>query len=310
MSWRFTYLFLFIFLSGCIPAQSTQMPIRSADPIQAYVNANSSQATAVAAIATADYFSSQLTGTAEAMNQASTQQAQALQIQATERAWNATTTANAIQSTASASAIAQQAIWTQRAIDITSTADTAAVQAFATQQYAEARTHELALQRAELMNKVAAVVPWSVLICSVFVGFLVLLRWTRVRVIPRDPRGDAPLLLNVVDGVTYDADRHPTSTAGMQREDLKRLPQFSASDHTQTVLRDQMVDLATRSLPGETHRKNGAQDAAKKELLSSGSAPQIQVIEAGNAQPLFHDVIPEIVQDAIEADVIQEGNTP
>lgn len=114
MSWRFTYLFLFIFLSSCIPAQSTQLPIRNEDHIQAFVNANSSQATAVAAIATADYFSSQLTGTAEAINQASTQQAQALQIQATERAWNATTTANSIQLTASASAAAQQAIWTQR----------------------------------------------------------------------------------------------------------------------------------------------------------------------------------------------------
>ena len=121
-----------LFLSGCAHASGISL-IRTPDPIQAYVDANSSQGTAVAAIATADYFSNQLTATVESRNQTATQQVldlqstqQAIQIQSTERAWNVTSTADSIQSTTvaagTASAAAQQAIWTQRAVGITATA--------------------------------------------------------------------------------------------------------------------------------------------------------------------------------------------
>lgn len=204
------FLILFFLLAACTdPPQQAVTHIRTPDPIQAYVDANSSQGTAVAAIATADYFSNQLTATVEARNQTATQQVlglqstqQAIQNQSTERAWNATSTADSIHSTtvaaSTASDAAQQAIW-----------------------------------------------PWSMLV-------IFFKRWTRVRIIQCDPRGDAPLLLDVVDGAAYDANRHPTSTAGLLRKDIKRLPQFSASDHTQTTAHDQMVDTATRGLPSRT----------------------------------------------------------
>lgn len=119
-------------------------------------------------------------------------------------------------------------------MDVTATANSASVQAFATEQYSRARSNELSIQRKEMMNSVAAIVPWGVGVGTFAIALLVLVRWSRVRIIQRDPRGDSPLLLNVVDGVAYDFDRHPTSTGVLQRQDIKLLPKFSASDHTQT----------------------------------------------------------------------------
>jgi hypothetical protein len=311
-------LFLLIFITACTaPPAQVVYPTHTPDPIQAFVDANSSQGTAVAAIATAEYFSNQLTATVETRNQISTQQAvaiqstqQAINALATERAWKATDTANSIQSTSialnTASAAAQQVIWTQRAIDITATADIASVQSYATKQYSIARTEELSLQRKELTNNMAAIMPWVVFMITFVTLAIFFRRWTRVRIIPRDPRGDAPLLLDIVDGVAYDADRSPTSTAGLQREDLKQLPQFSAEDHTQTTTRDQMLDLATRGTPGTNQRK-AASRQLKDELKSGdGNMPKIETLDANSARPLFKDVIPHIVQDSIDAEVISE----
>jgi hypothetical protein len=60
-----------------------------------------------------------------------------------------------------------------------------------------------------MMNQVRAVVPWAMLVITFVILAIFFRHWTRVRVIQRDPRGDAPLLLDVVDGVAYDADRKP-----------------------------------------------------------------------------------------------------
>jgi hypothetical protein len=308
------FLFSAFVFTSCASPAPVLVSSRTPDPIQAYVDANSSQETAVAAIATADYFSNQLTATVEARNQTATQQVvylqstqQAVQIQSTERAWNATSTADSIQSTtvaeSTASAVAQQAIWTQRAMDITATADVASVQAFATKQYSIARTEELSLERKELMNNVVAITPWSMLVTTFVFLAIFFKRWTRVRIIQRDARGDAPLLLDVMDGVAYDADRHPTSTGGLQREDIKLLPQFSASDHTQTTARDQMVDIATRGLPGMTQRKGINKQFKDEKLSGDGTIPKIEIIDINLARPLFKDVIPHIVQDSIDAEI-------
>jgi hypothetical protein len=304
-------------LTACGASGKAAYPTQTPDPIQAYVDANASKGTAVAAIATAEYFSIQLTATVETRNQVATQQEYSLQatqqaanILATECAWNATSTADSVQSaviaTGTASAVAQQAIWIQRAMDITATADTASVQAYATQQYRIARNEELALQRKELMNKVAAVFPWSIGVGTFVVLVIVFIRWSRVRVIQRDPRGDAPLLLNVVDGVAYDFDRHPTSTGGLKREDIKLLPKFSASDHTQTTARDQMLDLATRGLRGTNKRQANNKQIEEEKLLGDGAMPKIETIDPNSARPLFKDVIPHIVQDSIDAETISQ----
>jgi hypothetical protein len=317
MSFKLACLFLLVFVTACAAPVQVVYPTRTPNPIQAYVDANSSQGTAIAAIATADYFSNQLTATVEIRNQTATQQVvdlrsteQSASMRSTERAWNATATADSAQSTSialgTASAVAQQVLWTQRAIDVTATADIAAVQAFATEQYSIARTQELALERETMMNQVRAVVPWAMLVITFVILAVFFKRWSRVRVIQRDPRGDAPLLLDVVDGVAYDADRSPTSTAGLQREDLKRLPLFSTENHTQTTTRDQMLDLATRGLPGVSQRKVLSKQLKDEWITGDGSNPKIEMIDANSARPLFKDVIGNIVQDSIDAEVIFE----
>jgi hypothetical protein len=39
---------------------------------------------------------------------------------------------------------------------------------------------------------------------------------------------------------------------------------------------------------------------------SASPTPRIEVIDVAQAKPLFHDVIPHIVRDAIEAEVISD----
>ena len=314
--WIFMGTLLILGLNACV-SNPKSVSVNTPDPIQAYVDANASQSTAVAAIATADYYSNQLTATVESRNLTATQQfmelqstQEAFQVQSTERSWNATSTADSIQSTTiavgTASAVAQQAMWTQRAMDITATADIASLQAFATKQYSIARTEQLSLERKELMNNVAAIMPWAMLVITYVLIAIFFKRWTRVRVIQRDLRGDAPLLLNVVDGIAYDADRNPTSTAGLQRADLQLLPQISASDHTQTTARDQMVDLATRSLTGTNQRKGISKQLKEEKLLGDEAMPKIETIDSISARPLYKDVIPHIVQDSIDAEIVSE----
>ena len=310
MSFKPASLILFLLLTAC--ATSTTVPMNSTpDPIQAYVDAGASQATAVAAVATAEYFGHQLTATVEARSENATQQAWSVQATATERVWEATSTAASIQATSTAvttdTALAIQATATQHAFNIASTADAASVQAYATQQYALARTEELSLQRQEMMNQVAAVAPWAAF-CVLFIAAIVLVfRLTRVRVIQRAANGDAPLLLDVVDGITYDADRHPSSTGALMRRDLKQLPAFNSSEHLRITTQDQMLDMASRT----SHEANRKATSVSG-VFETGTQPQLQVLDTAQARPLFQDVIPHLVQDAIEAEVItkdMEGET-
>jgi len=305
---------ILLLLTACSTPPTT-LPLSSTpDPIQAYVEANSSQATAVAAVSTAQFFGSQLTATVEVRNQIATDQAWSLQstqqaanILATQQTWNTTVTAGSAQATAiasqTASAAAVQSAWTQRAVNITATTDSASAQAFATSEFARSKSVELGIERETMMNKTQAIVPWVGLIFTFALLMFMVFRWTRVRVIQRAPNGDAPLLLDVVDSIAYDADRHPSSTAGLMRRDLKKLPQFSSGEHLKITTQDQMLDMTSR----------GSHDAARKAITSStifntGTPPQIQILDSTQARPLFQDVIPHLLQDSIEADLIKDNN--
>lgn len=64
--WRWILVLAFLVLAACAPMDShpVQSVTASPDPLQPFLNANSSQATAVSAAATAQYFGMQLTATA------------------------------------------------------------------------------------------------------------------------------------------------------------------------------------------------------------------------------------------------------
>ena len=132
-------------------------------------------------------------------------------------------------------------------------------------------------------------------------------------VIHRDQYGDAPLLLNVVDSVVVDMDRNPSSTAGLQRQDLKQLPKFSSITQEQVTARDQLLDMSlrSRSLTGDgAVRKAIARQIADSALSSTSRYPGLQVIDIQGVRSLFMDVLPGIIEDAIEAEIIedQEGD--
>jgi hypothetical protein len=153
-----------------------------------------------------------------------------------------------------------------------------------------------------MTNKLKAVAPWVILISIFAVSLAMAIRWSRVRRILRDARGDAPLL--IIDSKVYDADRNPYSLldAYGKKPEIPALvpPELQLS----TTARDQMIDLATRgSLDKPT---NDRRRAAAKQMASQNmpALPTVTVLPPDQARPMLKDVLPGIVRDAIEADVL------
>jgi hypothetical protein len=303
------YLLPLILLTACgtVPV-STPMPTPSGTPsvFDLALGNIQAQGTLEAMQATSQVISANLTATAYAPTQHVAETA-------TERAWTMagwTATASVQQTAISSSGTATQQSWqattTQRAMDITATSDIAAASAHATAMYGEAVSVELAVERERMMNKVSAVAPWAGLII-IFVFVLVMAyRWAKVRPVQRDARGDAPLL--VIDGKVYDADRNPYPLVDMSGK-KPQIPALTPPElQMPTTARDQMVDLASRGLPGQGHpqRQAIAQKMAAQNALPQPS--QVRVLPPEQARPLLGDVIPGIVRDAIETDLTHQEN--
>jgi hypothetical protein len=69
-----------------------------------------------------------------------------------------------------------------------------------------------------------------------------------------------------------------------------------------------MVDVATRGLPGTTQRKAISKQLNDESVSGDRSIPKIETIDPISARPLFKDVIPHIVQDSIDAEIISQEN--
>jgi hypothetical protein len=151
-------------------------------------------------------------------------------------------------------------------------------------------------RKADTRAQLAALAA-SLLVTLFVVGILLVFRWTQVRPVPRDAHGDAPLL--VIDGKVYDPDRNPQPVADFSG----KKPQIPALTdpglQAATTARDQLIDLATRA--SQPHRRAIAQKMAEQPQLPP--AMQVRILPPDQAQPLLGDVIPGIVQDAIEQDL-------
>jgi hypothetical protein len=222
--------------------------------------------------------------------------------------WTATASVEQTATAASGTATQQvrEAIATQRAADITSTVDAAAASAQATALHGQAVSVELAIERERMMNSVQAAAPWGALGVTFVFVLVIAFRWSKVRPIQRDVRGDAPLL--VVDGKIYDADRNPYPLVDLSGK-KPSIPALTPPEmQSATTARDQMVDLATRGTQGPTNpqRKAIAQKMAAQNMLPPPA--QIRVLSPEQARPLLSDVIPGIVRDAIETDLTNQEN--
>jgi hypothetical protein len=276
--------FAFLLLAACQPVDRLPVSAVSAtpDPLQPFVDASRSQATAVAAAATAQYFGVQLTATVEARSASATSEALSLQASATQRAWAATATADSNQSTAvarsTATQQAQSAAATQQALDITATAGAINSSAYATAMHGQSESVRLAVEREEITNQARAILPITFSAITVLVVLVLLWRYLRVRPIQRDSRGDAPLL--IIDGAIYDADRNPLPVMQMHKGQ-PQIPMLTPPElQAPTTARDQAIDLA-RSLPA-----GKAQSQIQRTMLPS-TQPTFQVIQPDQLPPLL-----------------------
>ena len=294
-------LSLFLLLTACVPAEQATHAY-TPDPAQAFVDANASQATAQAAVATAQFYTGQLTATVEAQHAVATERAwlvqstqHAAEITSTARAWEATTTADSLAS-------ANQSTATQHALNITATTDAASASTYATAMAGEAISVELAIQRQRMMNKMWAVTPWAVLLATLAFLIFLILRWSQVRPIQRDPRGDAPLL--IIGGRVYDADRNPYPLLDVSNK-TPQIPALVPPElQESTTARDQMIDLATRGAldaPNSERRREVAKQMTDQSLPALS---KVNILPPEQAGPWIKDVLPGIVKDAIEADVL------
>jgi len=266
------------------------------------VDADRSQATAVSAAATAQYFGLHLTATAEANFAKSTSDSMYIQAEATTRAWNATATADSAQSIVAANATAtQQALSssaTQQAMNVTATADAINAAAFATAMHGQSESVRLAVEREQITNQARAILPITFTAVIIVVVLVLLWKYMQVRPIQRDSRGDAPLL--VIDGVVYDADRNPFSVMQMLKGQPK-IPMLTPAElQAPTTARDQAIDLA-RGLPA-----GKAQQQVQHALLAN-TQPTFQVVQSDKLPPLITGD-PQMTQ-VLDADWRQDETT-
>jgi len=290
---------LMIWLAACGSLSEplpTVMPTGTPDVYQLALGNIQAQATLEAMQATSQALAANLTATAYAPTQ------QAIET-ATERAWTVagwTATAAVEQTATAGSGTATAQAWTPTP-NFTATVEAAAASAQATALHGQAVSVELAVERERMMNKVQAVAPWAALVVA-FVFVLVLaFRWSKVRPVQRDARGDAPLL--VIDGKVYDADRNPYPLVDLSGK-KPQIPALTTPEmQSATTARDQMIDLATRGGQGQANpqRKVIAQKMAAQNILPQPT--QVRILPPEQARPLLGDVIPGIVRDAIETDL-------
>ncbi len=284
-----------------LPTAVVPVPTATPDIYHLALGNIQAQATLDAMQATSQAISANLTAVVYAPTRAAAETA-------TERAWvftGWTATAAAEQTATSVSGTATQQAWqataTQRVMDITATVEAAAASAQATALHGQAVSVELAIERERMMNTVQATAPWGAL-CILFLFVLVVaFRWSKIRPIQRDARGDAPLL--VIEGKIYDADRNPYPLVDLSGK-KPSIPALTAPEmQATTTARDQMIDLATRGTPGPTspQRKALAQRMAAQNILPPPA--QVRVLSPEQARPLLGDVIPGLVRDALETDL-------
>jgi hypothetical protein len=251
----------------------TAMPTATPDVYQLALGNIQAQATLDAMQATSQSISANLTATAFAPTQ------QAIGT-ATERAWTMAgwTATTAIEQTAtSSSATATAQSWTPTP-NFTATVEAAQASAQATALHGQAVSIELAVERERMTNQVRAILPIAFTALTVIVALVLLWRYTRVRPIQRDSRGDAPLL--IIDGTIYDADRNPLPVMQMQKGQ-PQIPMLTPPElQAPTTARDQAVDLARALPPGK------AQQQMQRAMLANDQ-PTFQVVQPNKLPPLL-----------------------
>ena len=239
----------------------------------------------------------------------------AVSVAQTQQAWSVTATVNSDLTTATAAANVAQESWsatvTQAAWFSQATAETAGLQALQTAQAAQADMARLAAERQRTINQVQAAAPWVIL--AIVVPFVIYLAWQfgsvetlRRRAIPRDPRGDAPILIldnhgrrNVID-----PDLFFGAAVSIGRNGRPEAPTLAAPELQAAVkARDQAVDLVSRGVPSQTQQRRSLPAPTKPP--SSSELSNVRMVEPDEVKDWLLDVLPRIQRQAL-----QEGDIP
>ena len=237
----------------------------------------------------------------------------------TEQVWSATATAASNQATATAAANATAQSWsgtaTQSVWNRQATSDASSLQAMETAQAAQAEMAQLAAERQRTINTVQAAAPWVILAIAVPLAAYLAWIWGRTealrrRAIPRDPRGDAPILIlddhgrrNVIDPDLFFGAIVSITKTGQPEAPVLITPDLQS--HVKA--RDQAVDLVNRGLPGQAQKRR-----ALPMLTPAHPAlplANVRVVEPEEVKDWLPDVLPQIHRHALgESEVHNDGN--
>ena len=317
-------------------------PTVEAAQVDQYLQAIQAQATldTVHAQQTATAIAQSATATAQAWEYAATEQA--LRATATAQAWQATATAQAqiVQATATAEAIhatataqawqatatvetfqsQQQATATAAAWEVQATSTAVAARAIATAQAAEAEKAELEATRARITYPVRAYGPWVMLFAAVALllwgGYrLIRVEAIRRQTIPRDARGDAPIVIVERNGklVALDVDRNFGPATIVDAQGQVAQPALAPPEQQARVTTlDQLVDMAHRGLPGGSgERKRKPTPAQTMRVLERQLPPRpgvVQIVQPAQVRTWLREVQPQALQDVIEGEVTEVLN--
>jgi hypothetical protein len=168
---------------------------------------------------------------------------------------------------------------TQQAIDATeqtgrATLQAAQARAQLTMVAAEAERVSLAAERERNTQSLKTWGGWVAAGAIFLTAILAFWLWSRVRVIPRDARGDAqPVIIN---GKYIDMDRVAASGIDL-RTGMPLLMAPDIDTLRNVLMRDQAIDLVTRALPGGQSSK--PEERIQAVALLNGGVPALPKLE-------------------------------
>jgi hypothetical protein len=234
--------------------------------------------------AQAEMLESAMTATAQAPIVHITETAAAMQIQAIQAA--ATGTA-AIQT--QSGAMTATAVWWTPTPNFSGTQTSAAISAQQTAGANAAIRDYLELERQiqnNEWNRIAGPIGLTAGVGILLVLVVTYLRRTRYQPARVDARGNVLPIIDIVDGMATDLDRNPNHRGAVSAQILIRilsflmekkwgmdplLPEITATRQDAVTERDQMIDLATRGLPGPSSETKELKRQAGQQMIQKTS---------------------------------------
>lgn len=297
VSWLVASLLVTGWLVGCGSASvdSDQSSVNSVPTVDPFIAVESAQRTAEAAQEEADFYSRQLTATAEAPIVAITQTAAAFEMQM----MFAQATAQSVSATETVAVTQTAMAWTATP-NATSTMVAAQSIAEATQIANDTEIDNLMVERARSTNTMRAMAGYVVGFIALLGALMFVITFAkRFAVIPNptNEQGKPVPMLDVVEGSVVDIDRATNGVMNLKQGFVKRLPAITAERQDVVTNRAQLVDMKTRTkvtsaavaklLEGQTGKHVGLEAGTSSAGMLEGGLfplPQWDLLNSWNGE--------------------------